>query len=216
VGPSSSCKHATPPPPPAITNAGGDLDIVVAPYSIALGDGNDALLHPLWKSIGYDLDHTCTGEGVEGPSCVVPSWAVQVADGFDGRDNALGSFVNYLAAASPGSGTEDELLRMKTGRGIQLVRIRNYNGQADDDQVEVDVYVSYGLTDAPPPKNDGTDRWVVASDWLRAGADGQPNIDLPKYFDDKAYVTNGMMVSHFDTWVVGDPSRSWQRLTTFG
>jgi hypothetical protein len=61
--------HASPPDKPAVQNAGGGVELIVAINELGLGDkAGDAGVG------GYDLDKTFTCQG-EGDSCAEPSWA---------------------------------------------------------------------------------------------------------------------------------------------
>jgi hypothetical protein len=82
-----------------------------------------------------------------------------------------------------------------------LLRVRKYNGLANDTSVELSVLTSTGttpLTDGganPTPKHDGTDHWSVAKSSLVGGV-GPPYVS--NYIDDKAYVSGGVLVATMD------------------
>src|ERR1700687_340870 len=67
AGAEASCAHRVPPARPNVTARGGTLDLVFAMYMIDFGYGLDDAGLPRYKSLGFDLDLTCTGEG-QGPS----------------------------------------------------------------------------------------------------------------------------------------------------
>ncbi|MBI5532891.1 MAG: hypothetical protein HY898_09265 [Deltaproteobacteria bacterium] len=188
AGTSPSCVHAIPPQPPSVTNAGGDLELVFAFTSIRFDSGADAGAHP----VGFDLDLTCTCQG-EGDSCVLPSWATAIGcDGPDGRDNAFASMMAEFGAVAPEFSAESWSASIAAGSWSVLLRIRNYNGQADDDEVELAWYVP--LRFQPDlPKLDGSDAWRIVGTCIAPGDGGDPY--SPKYFDPKAYVSNGTLVA---------------------
>jgi hypothetical protein len=192
AGAEADCAHRQPPPPPEVTGRGGTLDLVLAMHTFVYGwASSDDAGKPKYQSIGFDLDNKCTGEG-EGPSCQEPVWATASHhDGVDGIDNVQGELV---WPQGPESNTE-------TTNGVNiLLRVRGYSGDANDDQVEVSLYYAPGLS----PREDGgldllwdgKDRWAASPDCLLPPTDGStPSVDQPRFVDDHAYVTNGVLVS---------------------
>jgi hypothetical protein len=88
-----------------------------------------------------------------------------------------------------------------------LVRVRDFSGQLDDEQVEVDLYDAFGLlprsdagtdTDSSTPVDDGRDQWMIIPNTLvEAGASGASTVDNPRFIDRQAYVSRGKLVAHF-------------------
>lgn len=163
--------------------------------SVSFGDPhavNLGLKHH--TEIGFDLDMMCTGQG-EGNSCVAPEWAgSEKADGVGGRDNAVGALIAAVQAMIPEFGSSSYTELVKDGQAGVVFRVRGYNGQPNDDQVEATLYIAAPF-DAEEgnttPNWDGNDVWPVASDSL---ADGQ-SLENPRYQDRHAYVTNGVLVA---------------------
>jgi hypothetical protein len=202
----ADCAHLEPPPPPNVTAHGGtndggtydggELDLVLPMHSVWYGTGSvDDAGNPRYESIGFDLDNTCTGEG-EGPSCAEPLWATGPHhDGFEGIDNAI-------AQVQWQPGTQDS--DTQTANGVNIVlRVRGYSGETDDDQVEVSVYYSPGLS----PREDGgldplwggQDRWAVVPGSLQpAGPGSTPSVDRPRHLDAHAYVSDGVLVARLE------------------
>jgi hypothetical protein len=84
----------------------------------------------------------------------------------------------------------------------QIIRVRGYSGQADDDEVDVAIYVGFGL--APRGGGgtgllwDGEDRWMILPDTLTPLEDGGVTVyslDQPRFHDEHAYVTGGVLVA---------------------
>jgi len=105
-----------------------------------------------WQSFGFDLDGHCTNAGTcmgtNVRSCRAPT--EQIA--FDGalcRDNTFAS-LQPVAAAAPEVGkrfgiSENEFnCNLWRGSYTMILRVSGYNGQPDDANVRVDMYVSPG------------------------------------------------------------------------
>jgi hypothetical protein len=193
-----TCAHRVPPSRPNVKGSGGTLDLVFAVSYAYYGTGqssvNDAG-EPAYLGYGFDLDNTCTGEG-QGPSCLEPSWAgADHTDGDQGIDNALGEAVAMeLPVGQDGPTTETV--------ANQIIRVRGYSGEADDDEVDVAVYAGFGL--APRDGGgtgllwDGKDRWMILPDTLAPLEDGgltAYSLDQPRFHDEHAYVTRGVLVA---------------------
>jgi hypothetical protein len=203
----SSCLHREPPAPPLASGVGGSLEFVLALQSYEVGAGTDDAGRPRSDGIGFDLDHTCTGEG-QGPSCVEPKWATaDHNDGVDGIDNAYGRAVySYSSDPTPASSSAAEL----------LIRIRAYSGGSDDDEVEVCLLGALGLTPRADrgvgPFGDGEDRWTVLPETLVPSADGgTPSAEQPQSCDEHAYVSAGTLVARFAQvqWPAALPLAPW-------
>jgi hypothetical protein len=82
-----------------------------------------------------------------------------------------------------------------------LLRIRGYNGQPNDSKVQLDWYVPDNFDEdkesGAVPAWDGTDVWPIRSTSLVEQDGGKADIEKPRYFDDNAYVTNGVLVGSF-------------------
>jgi len=195
---SHASRHAEPPARPPTSKHPGDIELVVAGIAKNFGD-----LDPTsYSAIGYDLDHTCTGEG-QGASCIEPAWAIDDhRDGVDGIDNALGQF-SYELTLDIGKGTEFTALAVALaakGRQVSIVRVTGYNGEPDDDHVQVEHLVGTSLMsasgDAGTPPTDGTARWRIASSSLLADGHGHYDVNRGAYVDDEAYVAGSLLVYH--------------------
>jgi hypothetical protein len=158
------CAHATWPPPPSITDPGANtVDFVVAGRTLDFGE-QDLSNGP---QVGYDLDNRCTCQG-EGPSCKEPEFATEDhCDGPAGRDNAVAQLFNRLGQFDADFTSANYTERANDGEGTLLVRVRDYNGQANDQQVTVAIFPSPGMdkdpcnTGSTTPQWDGNDLWAV-------------------------------------------------------
>ncbi|MBI4700838.1 MAG: hypothetical protein HY744_06695 [Deltaproteobacteria bacterium] len=184
AGDAAVCQHAVWPEPPQDAGAGpDDVDFVVAVRRIFLGEDPadagplpDGGMSP--DEIGYDLDRMCTCQG-EGDSCLVPQYAeANHCDGPAGRDQASVKLFQVAAIFSPEIDSEFQSQRVQEGFWSLLLRVRHYNGTANDGQVDLAVYTTPGFRDDPCnpdfPKWDGTDRWPIdeSSVKLKGGPDG--------------------------------------------
>ena len=166
-----------------------------------------------WQTFGFDLDGhctnsaTCTGTNVR--SCRAPT--EQIA--FDGslcRDNTFAS-LQPVAAAVPEVGkrfgiAETEFnCNLWRGTYTVMLRISDYNGQPDDSNVRVDLYISSGLvTDRPwqcPAQDFATSYplWRAALPWkvdpesLTGPITKEGALPASKVADAQAYVRNGYL-----------------------
>jgi hypothetical protein len=172
------------PDPPVAAVDGGVYDFTVALRSINFGDQGPT-------PIGLDLDHLCTCHGA-GPSCQGPK---MICDDEQGRDNAAMGLFNALTLVLKAGNFGSTFFSGKadSGEWSLLLRIRNYNGEVNDSQVEVDWYVSTGVSTkgVSKPLWDGTDKWRISADSLIDSKD----VQQPKYRDTNAYVSNSMLVA---------------------
>ena len=197
----AGCSRALPPDPPSVVDAGGDISFVVASSSIDFGDKPGG--NPL--EIGYDLDMRCTCQG-EANGCLRESWATEEAcDGPGGRDNMTGKFLASLGGLFSGLGSESWSQGTTEGLWSLLVKVSGYNGLPDDDRVKLDWYIPaefFYFQDGgkDPPKWDGTDAWPIRTTSLVVPGDGVSwDLDKPVYFDDRAYVRDGVLVASVST-----------------
>lgn len=158
------CQHALWPDPPDAADPGSDTEEFVVASRMLSFDEDEIESGQL---LGYDLDNRCTCQG-EGPSCNPPAWVeFDQCDGPEGRDNAWALIFDT-------AGVFDETLtsaafseEMEQGQFSLLIRVSQYNGQANDDSVTLALYPSTGFDKDPCngvdpiPAWDGTDRWPV-------------------------------------------------------
>jgi hypothetical protein len=205
-----SCANARVPParkPNALPQEGGLPDLVFAVDMIDFGSGFDDAGNPSYESIGYDI--ACS-DNDGAATCEEPAWAYPPDHPLAGIDNA----VERYAGHAPGQYVLPTLMYDGTpgGNPTMIYRISGFSGDKDDDQVTVSAYVGLQVgpreddggtppdADAPGAVTavwDGQDRWVLHPDMLLLSADGGQNVDQPKYRDDHAYVSGGVLVAHF-------------------
>ncbi len=185
------CRGADVPAAPDIsTSSPSDpLDFVAVLARLHLGVGPDA-----GGPYGFNLDRTCTCP--EKDSCVRGLAAdggklPPACDGVDGIDNSgLGLFELFAKSNLISEATFNDALG--SGASGVFIRIRGYNGQPDDAQVQVSVYSSRGFSGYPDagPKFDGNDVWLVDDSSITNG-----NVDAPKYTTASGYVRGGVLVA---------------------
>ncbi|MBW2453875.1 MAG: hypothetical protein JRI68_05175 [Deltaproteobacteria bacterium] len=174
-GGTQTCSHATWPGPPATADPGpDDVEFVVAARSIDFGEV-DLSVGP---AVGFDLDGRCTCQG-EGDSCNEPDWAsADHCDGPGGRDNAIAQLFHDLGAVDADFTSAHYTETAEQGEDSLLLRVRDYNGQPNDDQVTVSLHPSEGTDDDPcnPPGTqpdwDGSDLWSINAASLNGTSSG--------------------------------------------
>jgi hypothetical protein len=187
----------------------GNLDAGATP-----DDGSPplALTAPL-APYGWDLDKVCTchGSPPAPPSCAQAPSTTENCDDDAGRDHiALEIFRALGVTAENGSLTANAA--MQAGQYGLLIQILGYNGQPNDEQVQVAIYASNGINGVqdggtPIPQHMGNDKWTVDPRYIMNGdtlassgtdCDTSPSC-MAMYSDPDAYVANGVMVAHFGT-----------------
>ena len=191
----ATCARATYPDRPAgDDDAGADAgDIVLAVQRFDFAPNVDGGVLR-----GYDLDQRCTCPGAS--SCVPLKGAPTICDDDAGRDNSgaqlLDTFTKVASAFSPQKLNQ----KLQNGEFGLIVRIRNYNGTANDTSVEAALFLSNGTPSAtdggPPivPKLDGNDSWTIDPQSLLGGV-APPYIPQPNSTDTAAYVSDGVVVA---------------------
>jgi hypothetical protein len=154
--------------------------------------------------IGYDLDNVCTCEGnPPGPdSCIPFAEAGTQCDLEGGVDNSAGLLIQEFAGS--GNFFDQGYVNAQIAAGIfgALFRVTNYNGTANDTNVEVSIYTSNGTqgagTDAGPkvPQWNGTDVWTLDPTSLLGGTIGDAGPIPFVAYDLNAYVANWTLVSN--------------------
>ena len=186
------CVSAQFPLPPNVADAGGDIEFVTAARTVTFAAGAAPL--------GVDLDRECTclGDPPGPPTCVAPDGAEDACDLEGGRDNAFAGLAQQLALAIGVTDLGAQFSQgAEAGEWSALLRIQEYNGEANDDVVRVALYPTPGLGMALPLW-DGTDAWPIVQTSL-----GQlMTPDDPLYFDAAAYVTDGVLVASLPTTVI--------------
>lgn len=190
-----TCGHASYPLPPTTTSS-GEEDVVVALRTIDMGE--KAASPP-----GLDLDGKCSCccEG-DGPGCLEKKVN---CDGPLGVDNAAAGMFKLVSLGLDNFSSSFFSSQAEKGFWGLVLRIREYNGMPNDDQVVLEWYTSEGTADAAglptTPVWNGNDAWIVSTDSLLGvdGDDPDPLLgvdgNLPRFADTKAYVTEGQLVA---------------------
>jgi hypothetical protein len=198
----SSCHHAHPQQRSEyatlrVEPSQTDDDIAFAVQSLDFGDGaNDA---PRWdpRTVGFDLDVTCTGEG-EGPSCVEPEGkGIAQLDGPDGIDNAASTLQPSRDAGGHVVDSSNETIM--AGGATTVYRVSGYNGLAVDGTVDVAAYAADG--NGVKRLGDGNDEWRPYVEWtLPAGNGDAGDVEapFPRFRSVDAYVSDHILVARFD------------------
>lgn len=182
------CQLASLPPPPDVQDAGGGRDIFVAMSDLSYGSAE--------ATLGFNLRDATGAPSCERP--MLPEEDDELADDDDcAVDNALGRWMAADQELDPEA--PSELIRR--GRTSMLIRLRDYNGAADDDQVTVSLLATApfdALGTAELPAFDGEDRWPVLASTLADPhtAEGNP-LDTARATDTSAYVTGHRLVARF-------------------
>jgi hypothetical protein len=183
------CNPIVPPTAPKVTNAGDDVEFIIAIRTIDLDEGDDT------PRFGYDLDGKCSCT-LDGQSCKRPKFVdpkKETCDDERGVDNGGGialARINALAAGAISSVVVNEAATK--GIWSQLIRVSKYSGTPNDDRVTVAVYETPGMT---APAWNGTDAWPISN--TSVGSSG--TVDEPLTVDDAAFVVDGVLVAHFPT-----------------
>jgi hypothetical protein len=166
---------------PSNADAGGNLSFTTAFHTINLGDQG---------VVGLDLDLTCSCHG-KGASCIEP---LLHCDDSQGRDNSAGGIFGLLTFAlrSEVFSSAAFTKQAEDGNWTILIRVKDYNGTANDAQVEFDWYLSTGFdtTSTAKPRWNGSDVWKVTSSSVNGAS-----LDNPLYLDKHAYVSNNILVT---------------------
>ena len=184
AGGSTGCAHATVPDAPSIADDGGDLDFVVALHTINLDEKDFNV------TLGLDLDGVCTCEDGGPATCDQP--AGPLCDGPGGMDNAVGIiFATVYDLSSKVISSGQLSAAANAGQWTSLLRVRGYNGKADDAKVSAMVYTTQGVNAGmPKPVWDGNDAWPIDDTSL---SDPQnPDTALIQTMD--GYVAGGVLV----------------------
>lgn len=204
---SNACVEAKFPSKPAGTNLGEGNDFFTELKSFDFGED---LPDRGVRLVGYDIDGLCTaGTGTDptmtdGPGCQPQAGVItkdtlkpEYGDLPGGRDAGLRFLIARIAGVFQGFGTPTYNDQIKAGKVSLLLGIKGYNGQPDDDQVELTVYTPGGsMSDAGQvdgrvrPVFDGRDVWPVALESFRENnpANGPSTMTTQGYVKDNVVV----------------------------
>jgi hypothetical protein len=146
--------------------------------------------------VGLDIDHHCSTSADPTGACELPSQPTPyVWDGEpDGRDITGNKLMVDLVDQGETAFSQTSLQkRLDAGAFGGLIRLRKYNGLANDQLVTVEFFGKAWMQpdDAgaqPIPRRDGSDTWTVYPD--------STVLDIAVEQDLAAYVTNYTLVAH--------------------
>lgn len=182
----------------------GDVHVVAVEETVDLGDGDTG--STAYNSIGFDLDDECTiDSNRQTPSsCKLPTEATGVLDGPGAVDNAAGSFIQHIHDTFldfySSSALQKTLLRSGTGSNL-IVRVTGWNGESDDDKVDVELFQAAPFnafapnSDTTPQWINGDDVWPVASEPVPSDAGEAGQARQPLAEDTAAYVRTSFVVA---------------------
>ncbi|HKP58476.1 MAG TPA: DUF4215 domain-containing protein [Polyangiales bacterium] len=209
------CDPARPPGAadrPSVADGPELEDIYLGLTQITLGTGTHTTRSDV---LGLDLDDRCTKvpdcpESESSGSCR-PRTERLPADGHACRDNALASALsaaNQITELGPRFGLSDDVINcgLRAGTFNVLVRIRGYNGMADDPEVRVDWYSARPHKEVATPMCDGANAsaepkwspstlWQVDASELKAALTATTELTDSRYSDGHAFVHDGVLVS---------------------
>jgi hypothetical protein len=148
---STSCPPlAAPPTRPSRLDDGTD-EAVFALRHITLNQDGDR-----WRTIGYDLDGLCSGPAEAPVECTPMSGGANASlDGDHGIDNAFGRAITPLLLAAYPTLEMEAQMYQDYGLGTLILRIRNWNGEANDSRVHAiltqSTYGTPGTADGGVP-----------------------------------------------------------------
>lgn len=154
----------------------------------------DQTSDPLWHELGFNLDGECTEVGITDFLCAPEGATGPPLDGPEGVDNIVGQRIfPQIIMFDPDfqTGSASGMARGDTF----LVRIRGWNGEANDARVEATFAqgadrASFRRVDGmTTPQWDGQDEFDVSRENFSAG-----NPTRPIIIDDDAYVVNNRLV----------------------
>lgn len=213
-----ACPHALPPARPTQDDVGPRSGVPEQWFVL-----KQVLIdNPAVSRFGFDLDETCTCYGA-GSACVPRDPKTVACDDRSGRDNtslALFHMFALLANKRDGDGgiiPADDQITVELGRGTlnALMRVRFYNGNENDQDVEFAAYMSAGYY---PPLDGGVDaaadapsppEWRANEAWtydprsvIPPDNPPLPEVDYPKFVA-RGYVRDGVMVAYLPVLEVG-------------
>lgn len=178
-GGSDPCREiGIPPAPDSKTSQPTDaIDKYFALYTVNTGTDAGAIVRP-W---GFNLDKTCTCPSSDSCAVTGPPFCDRDGGVDDEGQLVFTELQKLVGAFSPDAAAffSDTLFNtaLRDGSSGLLVRMRGYNGLADDAVVSVAIYSSPGFAlEAGVPQWAGTDRWRVDQSYVDNG-----NLNTPVY-----------------------------------
>jgi hypothetical protein len=174
-----------PAPDPSTSKSTDGVEAIFALYAVDTGTSMGKATRP-W---GFNLDKRCTCPGP--PSCAAVN--AQLCDYEGGVDdegqNVFTELQTYAMQLDAGAFFDDSLFNkaLQSGASGLLLRLRGYNGQDDDAEVQVALYSSPASMGAP--QWDGGDPWSVDQRYVMDGGVDQPLYEVA------GWVRNGTLIA---------------------
>ncbi|MEI7892787.1 MAG: hypothetical protein WCI05_06830 [Myxococcales bacterium] len=185
--------------------------------SVRLGSRDLAgnLSDTAWKTLGLDVDGVCTASDTCKQVNTQPCTGLSPnPDGENCRDNTFGRLAGDTAKQIVPMGIPISDLGLNCGlckgRFNLVFRVSGYNGTRSDDKVRVDIYPSPGLENqslfpdvCQPTGTYGplcwprNYPWTVDESVLSLRDVAGPNLSDSKWYDDNAYVREGVLVARY-------------------
>jgi hypothetical protein len=202
------CTTRRPEPRPTSADDDDVAEVAFGLRQVNLNQGSE------WESIGYDLDGLCTGPSEYTSECIVRG--PRERDGMEGIDNVFGRALYPLVDVAVPGLEEMAIAAQEEGRGMPVLRVRQWNGTPNDPQVEIAIAQAVfgtslaGVGDAPPEINIiSTTEWELPDGrpvplpvwdgndflWLRTDAFLAGDLEEPLIIDRTAYVVNNTFVA---------------------
>jgi len=197
--------------PPSDAEGDDIEEVVFGLKEVLLNQGDTG-----WREIGLNLDNYCSGPPVSQGECVPPNPdATLLSDGEQGIDNSFGAELYPLVELVFPELQATARMSSENGIGVVAMRVRGYNGEADDPRVDVTVSQSvtgfrgtadeteppeYTIVEFEPYTPDMTTRLASpaweGNDWmvLRDDTFFSSDLEQPLVRDDNAYVVDRKLV----------------------
>ncbi len=147
---------------------------------------------------GFNLDRTCSVD-LASSSCktnvLQPTFDRHAKDkNAAGLDNASFSLIKYISSLSDLLTSETINQGIADGKYGAVVRLTDWNGQPDDNDVQVEIFPAIGIL--PRASKDAgfgpDDQWVLDARFMIAA-----NVEASQVKSDRAWVTGGKLVGRF-------------------
>lgn len=210
-GPDPLCASLGIPDPPA-GPGGGAMEITGALRTLDFGVSLDGGVSSV---PGFNLDRTCSPT-IETSSCTVSITASafegRLADKPAGVDNTAFGLLALISGVSTTFSTDSISQGVTSGLYGATFRVRGWNGQPDDGDLEVEVFPALGSAGGLPDGGlayDATDRWLIDQRFRLA-----LDVDGSAIRSQTAYLRDGQLVARFKQVtiqaVIGDDPKPFE------
>lgn len=205
-----ACTDLGIPSRPTVSDAGADALEPIHMAVKVIDFGIDRSASP----VGFNLDRTCS------PTIATSSCTTSVDDGTfatygrdkndQGVDNAGFGLLGYLSYLGSGFSPVSINERLADGDNGVVLRVANWNGTNDDDDVLIEIFPAIGVwKDAENGTSGGKPTFTADDQWMRDRR-FQNVVDASRIKSSSAWVTGGRLVATFQsvTFVIsvpGDP-----------